>query len=77
MGNRHVPFLSGLAALGLAVWITLSFTGWWRYIVGTLLLAFGWVSLKTAIFATDREIHELTTPGPVSKKTEERLKDRF
>lgn len=77
MGNRYVPFISGLITLAIAAWLIFSFEGWWKYLVGGLLLAFGWVSLKTAIFATDAEIHELTTPGSVSKKTEERLKNRI
>lgn len=77
MGNRYVPFISGLVALALAAWLIFAFEGWWKYLVGGLLFAFGWVSLKTAIFATDTEIEELTIPGPVSKKTEERLKNRL
>lgn len=77
MGNRYVPFISGLFSLAIAAWLIFSFDGWWKYMIGGFLLAFGWVSLKTSIFATDVEINELTTPGPVSKKTEERLKNRL
>ena len=50
--NRHVPLITGIVSIGLAAWLMLSFSGWWRYVPGTLLLAFGWVSLKTAIFAS-------------------------
>ena len=77
MGNRHVPFICGIVSIGLAAWLTFSFEGWWRFLIGTFLLAFGWVSLKTAIWATDTEISELTTPGPVSRKTKERFDRRF
>ena len=76
-GNRHAPFISGIFAIGIAAWLTFSFEGWWRFLIGGFLLAYGWVSLKTAIWATDAEIMELTTPGPVSRKTEERLKRRL
>ena len=77
MANRRVPFICGILAISIAAWLTLSFVGWWKYLIGTFLLAFGWVSLKTAIWATDTEIMELTTPGPVSKKTEKRLSRRL
>ncbi|MDL1979663.1 MAG: hypothetical protein LWX52_16545 [Deltaproteobacteria bacterium] len=77
MRNRYVPFIFGLVALGLAAWLAFSFEGWWKYIVGGFLLAFGWVSLKTFFFATDQEIDELTTSTPMSKKTEERLNKRL
>ena len=42
--NRHVPLITGIVALGLAAWFVLGFSGWWRYVLGTVLLAFGWVS---------------------------------
>ena len=77
MGNRHVPFICGIFAIGAAAWLTFGFEGWWRFLVGPFLLAFGWDSLKTAIWATDTEIHELTTPGPVSRKTNERFQKRI
>lgn len=77
MSNRHVPFICGVFSISVAAWLIFGFDGWWRYLIGGLLLAFGWISLKTAIWATDTEINELTTPGPVSRKTEERLKKRL
>ena len=67
MTNRYVPFVTGIVSLGIAGWLAYAFDGWWKYLIGGFLLAFGWVSIKTAIFATDTEIMELTTPGPMSK----------
>jgi hypothetical protein len=75
--NRHVPFITGVVALGLAAWLALGSSGWWRYIPGTLLLAFGWASLKTALFASNRELKELTGTGPVSEETRKKFKDRL
>lgn len=64
-GNRHVPLIMGVVSIGIAVWLVLGFSGWWRYIPATLLLMFGWLSLKTAFFASDKEIEELTGTGPM------------
>lgn len=75
--NRHVPLITGLVAIAAAIWLALAFSGWWKFLAGGFLLWFGWVSLKTGIFATYREIQELTQSGPVSKKTGERLKNRM
>ena len=75
--NRHVPLITGIVAVGLAAWLVLGFSGWWRYIPGTLLLAFGWVSIKTAIFASPKELEELTGKGNVSEETKRRLQDRL
>ena len=75
--KRQVPFIIGLAAIGLAVWLTLAFSGWARAIVAALLLWFGWASLKTAWSATDKEIAELTGERTLSQETEERFKDRL
>ncbi len=75
--NRHVPLIMGIVALGLAAWLALGFSGWWRYIPATLLLAFGWVSLKTALFASDQELKELTGTGPMSEETRKKFQDRL
>ena len=42
-----------------------------------LLLMFGWVILKTAIFASDLEIKELTSLEPASEETMQKFKDRI
>lgn len=75
--NRHVPLITGIVALGLAAWLVLGVSGWWRFIPGTLLLAFGWVSLKTAFSASDQELKELTGTGPMSEETRKKLQDRL
>lgn len=77
MLNRYVPLITGVVAIGIAFWLVIGVSGWWKYLVGGLLLWFGWASIKTGLFATDREINEMTGPGPMSKKTEERFKDRL
>ncbi len=75
--NRHVPLITGVAAIAAAVGLTFGFSGWWRYVAGTLLLAFGWVSIKTAFFASRNELEELTGTGPMSEETRRKLQDRF
>ncbi len=75
--NRHVPTILGVIALFLALYLIAAFSGWWKYIVGTFLFVFGYVSLKTALFASDQEIKELTGTGPASKETITKLKDRI
>ena len=75
--NRHVPLITGIVALGLAAWLALGFSSWWRYIPVTLLFAFGWVSLKTALFASNQELKELTGTGPMSEETRKKFQDRL
>ena len=50
--NRHVPWIMGLGSLAMAFWL-FSFMNWWQFLVGLLFLAFGWASVKTALFASD------------------------
>jgi hypothetical protein len=75
--NRHVPRILGVIALFLAFYFMGTFSGWWKYIVGTFLFIFGYVSLKTALFASDQEIKELTGTGPASEETMKKLRDRI
>ena len=75
--NRHVPVIWGLICLVVAIFIYIKFTGWWTYIVGGILLMLAWVSLKTGLFASKKEIKELTEPGPVSEETKKRFQDRL
>ena len=75
--NRHVPLITGIVAFGLAAWLVLGFSGWWRYIPGTLLFAFAWMSLKTALFASNQELKELTGTGSMSEETRKKFEDRL
>lgn len=75
--NRLVPLIMGILSIGIALWLIINFSDWWKFIPAVLLLAFGWPSLKTAIFATDREIKELTGEDPMSEETEKKFKDRI
>ena len=75
--NRHVPVITGVVAIGLAAWLVLGVSGWWRYIPSTLLLAFGWVSLKTALCASDQELKELTGTRPISEEVRKKFEDRL
>jgi hypothetical protein len=77
MTNRHVPLITGIVAIGLAIWIAFGFSGWWKYVVAGFLLAFGWTALKTGLFASDKEIRGLTEPGPISEETKRRFQDRL
>ncbi len=75
--NRYVPIIWGIVYLIAAFFIFTKFSGWWTYIVGGILLMLAWVSLKTGLFASQKEIKELTEPGPVSEETKKRLQDRL
>lgn len=77
MNNRHVPIIVGIVSMALCSWLIFGFSGWWRYIPGTLLLAFGWVSIKTGLFASEKEIAELTRPGKMSEDTRKKFEDRL
>ena len=74
--NRHVPLIIGLFSIGIALWLIIYFSGWWKFIPAVLLLAFGWPSIKTAISASDKEIRELTGEDPVSEETQKKFRDR-
>ena len=75
VSNRYVPLISGVVAMGLAAWVTFGFDGWWRFLIGGLMFLFGWQFLKMGLTATDKQIHELTTPGPMSRDTERFLNE--
>jgi hypothetical protein len=77
MPNRHVPLIIGVLCVAIAIWLLVGLTGWWRYIPGTLLLAFGWMSCKTAFFASDQELKEMTGTGPISDETRKNFQDRL
>lgn len=75
--RRDVPFITGLVAIGLAVWLVLGGLSWLRSFFAAVLIMFGWAALKTAFQASDREIDELTGARPMSEDTAERFKDRL
>lgn len=75
--KRHVPIIWGIISLVGAIFVFVKFSGWWTYVVGVLLLMLGWVSLKTGLFASEKEIKELTEPGRVSKETKKRFQDKL
>jgi hypothetical protein len=74
--NRYVPLIIGLLCISAAAWIFFAFSGWWRFVAAVALLAIGWPSLKTAIFASDREVRELTGSAPMSEDTRTKFRDR-
>ena len=61
--NRHVPLIWGIASIGSAAWLLFSGARGWAKVASFVLFLFGVFSLKTAIFASDRGIRELTTRG--------------
>ena len=70
--SRRVPIIIGFVSISAAAYIAIFFTGWWTYFVGTFLILIGWRSLKTGLFATNREIAGLATSKRDSKeKTED------
>lgn len=77
MKNRHVPIITGIASMFLFVWFLFGFSGWWRYIPSTLFAAFGWVSIKTGLFASDKEIEELTGQELMTEDNRKKFEDRM
>jgi len=75
--NRHAPLIMGAVSVATALFIIFYFSGWWKYFVGSILLAFGWISLKTGLFATNKEIEELTTSIPLSEETKRKFDNRL
>jgi len=75
--QRYVPVISGAICVIIALFIFYKFSGLWTYIVAGLLLMLAWGSIKTGLFASDKEIRELTEPGPVSEDTKEKFQDRL
>ena len=78
--KRYVPLILGIASLSLAFWLLWPPMSWWSFLLSLFPLAFGWASVKTAIFASDREIVELTDPDlsvSPSKETLRRFQDRL
>lgn len=75
--NRHVPLIMGLAALALAAYLVIEVRGLWAWVGAPLLLVFAIPSIKTALFASDQEIRELTGAAPLSEDTKRKFEDRI
>lgn len=75
--SRRVPIIIGALSIAATAFIAIFFSGWWTYFVGTFLLVLGWRSLKTGLFATNKEIEELATSIPFSKETKKKFDDRL
>jgi hypothetical protein len=75
--RRYVPVISGAICVIIALFIFYKFSGLWTYIVAGLLLMLAWGSIKTGLFASDKEIRELTEPGPVSEDTKKKFQDKL
>ena len=75
--NRHVPIIWGIVCLIATFFIFVKFSGWWTYVMGGILFMLAWVSLKTGLFASQKEIKELTGTGPVSEETKKKFQNRL
>jgi hypothetical protein len=75
--NRHVPLIMGVGALALAAYLVIDVRGLWAWIGTPLLLVFAIPSIKTALFASDQEIRELTGAAPVNEETKRKFEDRL
>lgn len=75
--RRYVPIVWGVIYVIAALFLFFKFGSWWAYLVGGILLIIRWVSLKTGLFASSKEITELTSPGPVSEETKREFQDRL
>jgi hypothetical protein len=75
--KSYVPLIFGALSLILGLFILYEFSGLWTYIVAGFLLVLAWGSIKTGFFASDKEIRELTEPGPVSADTKKKFQDRL
>jgi hypothetical protein len=75
--RRYVPIIFGAICLIVGVFIFYKFSGLWTYIAAGFLLVLAWGSIKTGFFASDKEMRELTEPGPVSEDTKKKFQDRL
>ncbi len=73
----YVPLIFGAICLIVGLFILYEFSGLWTYIATGFLLMLAWGSIKTGLFASDKEMRELTEPGPVSEDTKKKFQDRL
>jgi hypothetical protein len=74
--KRHVPLIIGLAALALAVYLAVGIGAFWGILGAALLAMFAIPSIKTALFASDREVRELTGEAQITEETKQKYEDR-
>jgi hypothetical protein len=72
--KRFVPLIVGLIALSLAGYLAIWVGGLLAIVGAALLGAFAAASIKTALFATERAIDELTNPDLRQKPAEDTVK---
>lgn len=77
MGNRHVPIISGVVALGIGAALMFAVGSWWAWLIGMPFAIYGWMSLKLGFSSSDDEIAAMTTLDPMSKKVKDRIRDRL
>ena len=75
--RRNVPVIFGVLCLIGAAFFVFLLPSLWTIIAGGFLLLLGLMSIKTGLFASDKEIREFTEPGPVSEDTKKKFKDRL
>jgi len=75
--KRYVPLIFGAICLIVGLFILYQFSGLWSYIGTGFLLMLASGSIKSGLFASDKEIKELTEPGPVSEDTKKKFQDRL
>lgn len=77
MSNRHVPFIIGTLAIVGAVLLVVKVGGAIGVIGGAVLTFVGWVALKQAAYASDREIGEFTGGREVSEQSKKDFENRL
>lgn len=75
--HRYVPIIFGLVFIAAGVFLAIGVGKWWSILLGALCLMFGWPSLKTGLFASPKEIAEMTNGGPASEETDRKFRDRL
>jgi hypothetical protein len=75
--RRYVPIVWGLLILGLGLYLAIGVGRWWSIALAAVCLMFGWASLKAGLFASGREIAELTGSAPMSEATKKKFEDRM
>lgn len=68
--NRHVPFVIAIVEITIGMFIIFYFAIWWAYLIGGWLIFLGLKALRTGLFASSKEIRELTDDEPKNEKTE-------